>query len=66
MHFPAILKGWIERVFTYGFAWGLNPEAYEGNLKGRVPLMKIKKALTITTTGWKEEDYVSKGYHDFI
>jgi NAD(P)H dehydrogenase (quinone) len=24
--FPAILKGWIERVFTLGFAFGLTPE----------------------------------------
>jgi len=23
---PAILKGWIERVFTYGFAYTLRPE----------------------------------------
>ena len=22
-NFPAILRGWIERVFTYGFAYGL-------------------------------------------
>lgn len=66
MHFPAILKGWIERVFTYGFAWGLTPEAYKGDLGGRVPLLRIKKALSITTTGWKEEDYISGGYHDLI
>lgn len=66
MHFPAILKGWVERVFTYGFAWGLTPEAYKGNLNGRVPLLKIEKALSITTTGWKEEDYIAGGYDELI
>ena len=25
MGFPAILKGWVERVFTYGFAYTLEP-----------------------------------------
>ena len=24
MHFPALVKGWMERVFTYGFAYKLN------------------------------------------
>jgi NAD(P)H dehydrogenase (quinone) len=27
---PAILKGWIERVFTLGFAFGLAPEGWRG------------------------------------
>ena len=24
--FPAILKGWIERVFSFDFAFGLSPD----------------------------------------
>ncbi len=64
MHFPAMLKGWVERVFTFQFAWGMKPEAYKGYVSGRVPMLKIKKALSINTTGWREEDYVSTGCQD--
>lgn len=41
--FPAILKGWIERDFTYGFACYLTPEGWRGDLRGRVPLLHPKK-----------------------
>jgi putative NADPH-quinone reductase len=30
MNSPAILKGWFERVFTPGFAYGLTPEGWRG------------------------------------
>lgn len=55
--FPAILKGWIERVFTYGFAYSLTPEGWQGELKGRVPLFKHEKALIISTTHFNEKAY---------
>ena len=29
--FPAILKGWIERVFTHGFAYRLTAEGWQGD-----------------------------------
>lgn len=57
--FPAILKGWIERVFTLGFAFGLRPEGWKGDLGGRIPLLKHKKALIISTTLFNEEAYRS-------
>ena len=57
--FPAILKGWIERVFTLGFAFGLTPEAWRGDVEGRVPLLNHKKALVINTTIFNEESYQS-------
>jgi NAD(P)H dehydrogenase (quinone) len=55
--FPAILKGWIERVFTYGFAFSFTPEGWQGEMGGRVPLFKHEKALIITTTLFDEKAY---------
>lgn len=56
-HFPAILKGWFERVFSYGDAYSLTPEGWRGKVKGRVPLLQHEKALVINTTLFSEEDY---------
>jgi len=55
--FPAILKGWIERVFTYGFAFAFTPEGWKGDMKGHVPLFKHQKALIISTTMFSEKAY---------
>ncbi len=55
--FPAILKGWFERVFSYGDAYALTPEGWDGYVKGRVPLLHHEKALVISTTQFREEDY---------
>ena len=57
LHFPAILKGWFERVFAYGDAYGLTAEGWRGDVKGRVPMLRHEKALVINTTLFKEEDY---------
>ena len=57
LHFPAILKGWFERVFAYGSAYELTREGWEGHCSGRVPLMHHEKALVISTTLFCEEDY---------
>jgi NAD(P)H dehydrogenase (quinone) len=57
--FPAILKGWIERVFTLGFAFSLKPEAWRGDIRGRLPLLTHKKALIINTTIFDEQAYQS-------
>jgi NAD(P)H dehydrogenase (quinone) len=57
LHFPAILKGWFERVFAYGDAYALTPEGWRGEVKGRVPLLHHEKALVINTTLFREEDY---------
>jgi NAD(P)H dehydrogenase (quinone) len=66
MGFPAMLKGWIERVFSYGFAYSLTPEGWNGHVSGRVPLLKLKKALVISTTFFNEADYQSGGFHEAI
>lgn len=55
--FPAILKGWIERVFTLGFAFELKPEAWRGDIRGRRPLLTHKKALIINTTIFDQKSY---------
>jgi NAD(P)H dehydrogenase (quinone) len=57
--FPAILKGWIGRVFTLGFAFRLRPEAWRGDIGGRVPLLNHQKALIINTTIFNEDSYRS-------
>lgn len=54
---PAILKGWIERVFTLGFAFGLTAEGWRGDIRGRVPLLRHEKALIMQTTIFDERAY---------
>ncbi len=56
---PAILKGWIERVYAFGFGYGYkdgtNQHRYgEGVLKG-------KRALVSVCTGGPEADYGPRG-----
>ncbi|NKY49488.1 NAD(P)H-dependent oxidoreductase [Nocardia vermiculata] len=59
---PAILKGWVDRVFTYHFAYGVGEhsatkygERYgEGTLAGR-------RALLSVTIGGKESHYDARG-----
>lgn len=55
--FPAILKGWFERVFAYGDAYALNAEGWAGRVRGRVPLLRHQKALVMSTTLFSEADY---------
>ncbi|MFZ1528700.1 MAG: NAD(P)H-dependent oxidoreductase [Ferruginibacter sp.] len=55
--FPAMLKGWIERVFTLGFAFSLNTEGWHGDIGGRIPLLRHEKALVISTTIFNEAAY---------
>lgn len=44
MNLPAILRGWIERVFTYGFVYTMTREGWlHGSLDGRVPLLTHKR-----------------------
>ncbi len=41
---PAILKGWIDRTFTKGFAWDFGEQ-------GRVGMLRDKKAFVAATYG---------------
>ena len=60
-NFPAILKGWIDRVFYNGFAFNVGEmKLYnEGLLKG-------KKGMLSFTTGASRELYTDKGPHGDI
>ncbi len=56
---PAILKGWIDRVFAFGFAYGYQGEGNryrygDGILKG-------KRALLAVMVGGPAEDYAPRG-----
>ncbi|TDE34713.1 NAD(P)H-dependent oxidoreductase [Actinomadura sp. 6K520] len=55
---PAILKGWIDRVFTNGFAHGpaVPPPYTEGALGGR-------RALASVTIGARESAFSARGVH---
>ncbi|MFE0648472.1 NAD(P)H-dependent oxidoreductase [Streptomyces sp. NPDC059534] len=59
---PAILKGWVDRVFTYHFAYGVGEHSTtkygdrfgEGTLAGR-------KALLSVTAGGPQSHYAARG-----
>ena len=57
---PAMLKGYFDRVFSYGFAFEFSDKGPKGLLKG-------KKAVIINTLGsTTREWFLSEGYHDAI
>lgn len=59
---PAILKGWVDRVYAYGFGYGVGEHSDrrwgdrygEGRLAG-------KRAMLIVTVGGWEEHYAERG-----
>ena len=55
--FPAIMKGWFERVFTVKFAFSLSSAGWHGDVRGRIPLLRHEKALIISTTIFNKEAY---------
>jgi len=54
---PAMFKGYIDRVFCYGFA-------YTFDAKGLVPKLKGKKVLIINTQGTPKDAYEASGMFD--
>ncbi|GAV21843.1 NAD(P)H-dependent oxidoreductase [Carboxydothermus pertinax] len=54
---PAMLKGYVDRVFSYGFAY----QYVDGNPVG---LLEGKKALLFCTTGASNEIYEQIGMHN--
>ncbi len=56
---PAILKGWIDRVFTRKFAFDFGP----GGMKG---LLTHEKALILNTLGGDEASYREHRWHELL
>jgi len=54
---PAILKGWIDRVFSRGFAYALQED---GSVKG---LLSDKTVMVFTTSGSSEENMKQSGLY---
>jgi NAD(P)H dehydrogenase (quinone) len=54
---PAMMKGYIDRVFSYGFA-------YSSDDKGIVKLLTDKKAVILNTQGTPEKVYEKSGMFD--
>ncbi len=59
---PAIMKGWIERVFAYGFAYGVGEHGGErwGDRYGEGTLLG-RRAMLSVTIGGREPHYGDRG-----
>lgn len=59
---PAILKGWVDRVYAYGFAYGVgeHSDSHWGDRFGEGTLAGKRAMLIVTTGGW-EEHYAPRG-----
>jgi len=55
--FPSILKGWIDRVWTLDFAFGLTSAGWHGDVNGRIPLLHHNRVLIMTSTIFNENAY---------
>jgi len=56
---PAIVKGYVDRVFLYGFAYQFGANGLEGLLKG-------KKGLILNPSGMPKDYYDSIGMHNAL
>jgi NAD(P)H dehydrogenase (quinone) len=59
---PAILKGWVDRVFAYGFAYGVGEHSDKrwGDRYGEGRLAGKRAMLIVTAGGWQEH-YSARG-----
>ena len=59
---PAILKGWIDRVFVRGYAYGIPDPAHPGrNLRYGTGGLAGRRALAVVTIGGGAEGYGPRG-----
>jgi NAD(P)H dehydrogenase (quinone) len=59
---PAILKGWVDRVYAYGFAYGVgeHSDTHWGDRFGQ-GVMAGKRAMLVVTTGGWASHYSARG-----
>lgn len=59
---PAILKGWIDRVYAHGFAYGVgeHSESHWGDRYGEGSMAGKRAMLVVTMGGW-ESHYSGRG-----
>lgn len=59
---PAIMKGWLERVYAYGFAYGVgeHSDRHWGDRYGEGTLAGKRAMLIVSTGGW-ESHYSPRG-----
>ncbi|GGA46070.1 NAD(P)H-dependent oxidoreductase [Dyella nitratireducens] len=59
---PAIMKGWVERVYAYGFAYGVgeHSDKHWGDRYGQGSMAGKRAMLIVTTGGW-ESHYSPRG-----
>ncbi|VVE06797.1 NAD(P)H dehydrogenase [Pandoraea aquatica] len=59
---PAIMKGWFDRVYAYGFAYGVgeHSNAHWGDRYGEGSLSGKRAMLVVTTGGW-DSHYSARG-----
>ena len=64
---PAILKGWVERVYAYGFAYGVgeHSDSRWGERYGEGTLAGKRAMLVVTAGGW-ESHYAARGINGAI
>jgi NAD(P)H dehydrogenase (quinone) len=59
---PAILKGWVERVYAYGFGYGVGKhEGKYWGLRYGEGTLQGKKAMLVVTAGGREPHYKETG-----
>nr|WP_042192312.1 NAD(P)H-dependent oxidoreductase [Kibdelosporangium sp. MJ126-NF4]CEL19104.1 NAD(P)H oxidoreductase YRKL @ Putative NADPH-quinone reductase (modulator of drug activity B) @ Flavodoxin 2 [Kibdelosporangium sp. MJ126-NF4]CTQ95094.1 NAD(P)H oxidoreductase YRKL (EC 1.6.99.-) @ Putative NADPH-quinone reductase (modulator of drug activity B) @ Flavodoxin 2 [Kibdelosporangium sp. MJ126-NF4] len=59
---PAILKGWIDRVFVRGYAYGIpDPDRPGGSLRYGTGGLAGKRALAVVTLGTRPEGHQPRG-----
>ncbi len=64
---PAILKGWVDRVYAYGFAYGVGEHSdfHWGDRYGQGNMLGKRAMLIVTAGGW-ESHYSPRGINGSI
>jgi NAD(P)H dehydrogenase (quinone) len=60
---PAILKGWVDRVFATGFAIGVPKDGSGQWLRYGEGLLAGRRAMLAVTTGGREAQFGARGIH---